>query len=232
MPLTGTFTTAAAPTSVAPDILQVIFRADGTAYNAVTGEDLIKTGSAATAADATLGMTVGVFDGRGDYRWNEIAQYYDVMAGSFTFEVYARVDRAVTSGYIDICSNQQRGGFGFECKADGKLYYFLQCRNTSTYITPSVTLSVGEYVHLVGTSDGTSVCLYLNGELVSSLDFDGDAFFPLQPSAQYLSVGGDSGSDNISSAYMTGRVAVTNLYSYALTADQVAALYAGVRPTE
>ncbi len=228
VPLTGGFTTAAAGDGATPDVFKLVFRDDGTAYNAVSGEDLVRTGGATTATDDALGMTVGVFNGNGDYQWRQIADYYDVMAGSFTFEVYARVDRPVTSGIIDICSNQQAGGFGFEYKSDGKLYYFLQCRKTSTYIQPAVTMITGEYVHLVGTCDGMTVRLYLNGELAASLPFSGDVFFPLQPSAQYLSIGADSGVNYGSTSPMTGRVAVTNLYSYALTAEQVAARYAAL----
>ena len=225
VPLTGGFTTAAAGDGQTPDVFKLVFREDGTAYNAVTGEDLVKTGRATTATDETLGMTVGVFSGNGDYQWRDIAKYYDVMAGSFTFEVYARTDRTVTST-TDICSSQQRGGFGFEYKPDGNVYYFLHSETANVYIQPGAAMPVGEYVHLVGTCDGTTVCLYMNGELVSSLPFTGNVFFQLQPTAQYLSIGADSGTDYASGACLTGRVAVTNIYSYALTAEQVAALYA------
>jgi len=230
VPLTGAFTTAAAGDVTTPDIFSLTFRDDGTAYNAVTGEDLVRTGRATTAHDDTLDATVGVFTGSGDYQWREIADYYDVMAGGFTFEVYARVNGAPSSGYVDICSSQQRGGFGFEYKADGKIYYFLHSETAREYVKPCGALPVGEYVHLVGTYDGAAVRLYINGELVASAAMQGNVFFQLQPSAQYLSIGADAGTDLTSHAGCTGRVAIANIYSTALDADQVAALF-GALPT-
>ena len=226
VPLTGTFTTPAADPTPTPDLFQLAFREDGTAYDALSGKDLVRTGDAHTIYEGSLGRYVGVFDGEGDYKWRDIGAQYEIMAGCFSFEALIYADHAPTSSYYDICSNQQIDGFGFEYKTDGTVYLYVHSETSSVWTKAGAHLPTGEYVHLVGTFDGSTIRLYINGELAASNSINSKAFFPLQPGAQYLSIGGDSGSNFNSTNIFSGRVAVTNLYSAPLTAEQVAYLAA------
>ena len=72
--------------------------------------------------------------------------------------------------------------------------------------------------------DGSNVSLYLDGVLAQSVSADG-AFQRPARFAQILSIGGDSTYYNSSDKYFTGKIAVANLYSSALTAQQVKEKY-------
>ena len=229
-PLTGTFTTMAAEDATTPDVFSLGFLANGAPYDVVSGENLVKTGRATTAEDETLGRTVGVFNGSGDYQWRGLPDYTEMIRGGFTYELYLKIDTLPRSGYVNPSSAMQNGGFGFEVNAQGELYYAVFSKSIKGYNAwPIATAVVGEYVHLVGVCDGENVYLYVNGELAASEPFQGnEIFFPVKPSARYLSIGSDAGFYYESGPGFTGRIAAANLYSTPLTAAQAAALYAGL----
>ncbi len=226
-PLCGSFTTPALETDgvIAPDLFSFSFREDGTACDAVSGKALYKNGHPTSIRDSALDRTVGVFNGSSDYQWRDLPLYTDIMKTGFTFELYARINVLPSGGgFLNPSSAQQQGGFGFELHADGA-YFYLFSKKLKTYVFPGAAVRTGEYVHLVGTFDGKNVCLYVNGALAASEAVSGEAFFPVYPSACYLSVGGDAGPDYASHARFTGRIAAANLYATPLNAAQVAALY-------
>ena len=225
------FTTASSTGAATPDVFSLAFREDGTAYDAVSGQDLVKNGNPTTAFDETIGRTVGVFDNsssetKGDYQWRDLVEKRELLRHGFTFEAYVKIGAMPASGYVDLVSAQQSGGFGFELTG-GKVCFYLYSKSSKSYVSPRATVSAGEYLHFVGTCNGTDVCLYINGELAASATLSGgEIFFPVKNSACYLSVGADASTDYNSSSHFTGRVATANIYTTALTAKQVAALYA------
>ena len=230
-PLIGSFTTASSAGAMTPDVFSLAFREDGTPYDAVSGEDLVKNGNPTTAVDDMLDRTVGVFDNssdeaKGDYQWRDLVEKRELLRHGFTFEVYAKINAIPGSSYVDIVSAQQNGGFGFELTSAGKVCFYLYSKSSKSYVSPRANVTAGEYVHLVGTCDGTNVCLYINGELAASATLSGgEVFFPVKNSACYLSIGADASPDYNSSSHFSGKVASTNIYTTALTAEQVAVLY-------
>jgi hypothetical protein len=173
--------------------------------------------------EATLNKSVGVFDGSSAYRFMEMASLYPLMANAFTFETYVYVDSAPSSSYVDLVSNQQGGGFGFELKSNnGKIHFY--CHDGSGYKTPAQTMPIGQWVHLVGVFDGTSVTLYLNG-VATSVSSGATMQPPPAAAAQYLCIGGDS-NEGLGSSFMIGKIATVNLYSFALNEQMVKELYA------
>ena len=226
-PLCGSFTTPALETDgvITPDVFSAAFRINGTAYDAVSGKDLVKTGKATAEYDDALGRIVGVFSGNGDYQWRDLTYYTDILKTGFTFEAYINIQRMPASGFINPTSAQRNGGFGYELHADG-IYFYLFSKKLKKYVYPGAAVATDEYVHLVATFDGKNVCLYINGEPVASEAMSGEAFFPVKPSARYLSVGADADLNYGSHANFTGRIAAVNIYATPLNAAQVAALYA------
>ena len=226
VPLLGSFTTAGAEGETTPDIFSLAFREDGTPYDAVSGEDLVKNGTPTTAADPTLGQTVGVFNSNGDYQWHGLVDNYELMRHGFTFEAYARIDAIPEGTYYDVTSAQQSGGFGFELKSNGKLQFFVFSKSSRSYAAPGANVPTGEYVHIVGVCNGTDVYLYFNGVQVATGTLSGgEVFFPVKNSACYLSIGADASTDYRSTNSFTGRIAAVNIYTTPLSAAQVAALY-------
>ena len=143
------------------------------------------------------------------------------IGNGFTFETYAYISKKPNSGYVDILSAQEGGGFGFEYKSDSCLYFYLHVGGG--YKLPSTRIEVGEWVHLVGVYDGSSVKLYVNGSLAALVAASGN-FKPQSASAQYLAIGADSAP--ISPAHhFTGKIAIAKIYSDPLTNSQVSMLY-------
>ncbi|MBQ8339454.1 MAG: metallophosphoesterase [Clostridia bacterium] len=226
-PLVGRFVTRSttdANTSLdkTPDIFSMGLNTDHTAYNAVDGTALAVTGAPTVVYDNTLKRNVVYLNGSSAYRFLDIGNYYDIMSESFTFEIYVYMDEVPSSSYVDIVSNQQAGGFGFELKSGGNLQFIITLGGSSS-ARPSTTLPGGEWVHIVVTYDGSTLSMYKNGVLVSTAAPNEGSIKP--PTSQYLVIGGDSNATTSGDYFMTGKIAVTNLYAAPLTAGEVAALY-------
>ena len=224
-PLTVSLTTTAkASTSgtPTPDILQAVFNSDGTATNAVTGEKLAQWGTPAVSYDATLGMNAATFDGVDDaYGMYGMGAWYDIIGKSFTLETYVYLNSKPSSGYTDILSNQQSGGFGFEYKSDGKVHLFANVGESAS--RPAVSVQTGEWIHLVATYDGSVLKLYLNGVLAASANCSQTMQRPTGD-CEFIVIAGDSGAQG-ASFYADCAIAAANLYSDPLSADQIATLY-------
>lgn len=206
---------------LAADLFSIGYNADGTAVNKLTGKPLAVTGTPTVEKNTELDQYVGVFDGSSAYRFEDMPQMYDLMAHGFTLETYVYVSEKPTSGYVDLVSNQQGGGFGFELKASGGKVHFY-CHDGSGYKQPAQDIPEGEWVHLVGVFDGSNVIIYLNGKAVSVTA--GSTLKPPSADAQYLCIGGDS-DEGTGASFMTGKIATVNLYSFALTEAMVTSLY-------
>ncbi len=223
-PLTLTVTIADDSGDAAADVLDVEFCEDGTAVNAATGRALATHGAPTVVYDETLGQYIASFDGVDDgYSFGGITNWYDELATSFTLETYVQLKKP-SSSYVDIMSNQQAGGFGFEYTSAGKLLFY--CNVNSAYAKPSTTIADGQWVHLTGTFDGSTVKLYVNGALVASETKAGTLTAPPY-SSQFLCIGADSGVQQLT-AFFGGKVASAKLYSEVLTADEIAAAYAEI----
>ncbi|MBP3397280.1 MAG: LamG domain-containing protein, partial [Clostridia bacterium] len=87
------------------------------------------------------------------------------------------------------------------------------------------TLPGGEWVHIVVTYDGSTLSMYKNGTLASTATPNAGSIKYPSTSSRYLVIGGDSNASTSGDCFMTGKIAVTNLYAAPLTAEEVAALY-------
>ena len=223
-PLVLNFTSKAVGDDIAADVLSVSFRQDGTAVNALTGEVLRTFGTPTVTQDATLGKYVATFDGKDNtYTYDGITGWYETISNSFSVEAYVYLDKKPSSGFMDFVANLNSAGFGLAYKNDGKIYFY--CHVGGAYVTPSYSFAVGQWVHIVGTFDGTNVKLYVNGQLVATKAASGTMKAPTIASS-CLGIGADMGKHNEArESYFQGKLATVNIYSAELSASQIAKLY-------
>ncbi len=211
-----------------PDVFQMSILSDGTVTDAISGEKLTVTGTPSVQYDETLDRQVASFNGTGSYDFKGWADHLDVMTDGFTFEIVGKVPAVPSVPYVDLVSGQETGGFGFEYAESGALFiyvYVLASDKTGYYAKTYVMLPVGEYFHLTATYDGHSLVLYLNGEKANSRTARGSVWFPIKESARYLSIGADADLGGKSGHFMTGEIALVNVYSSPLTAAQISQKY-------
>ena len=80
-------------------------------------------------------------------------------------------------------------------------------------------------MHVVGTYDGAEICMYINGEMVSRSNAEGD-LKPSDIASRFFAIGANSGAhDQALEAMFCGKLADVKIYSAELSADQIAELY-------
>ena len=221
-PLTATFTTSTDDGTVKADVLDVEFLQDGSAVNKVSGETLKVHGAPAVAYDTELKQYVATFDGVDDaYAWWGMGNWYEVLGDSFTLDTFVYFEEKPTSN-VNILSNMQSAGMGLRYLPDGNVYFYCKA-GEGEYVTPSGSVAVGNWAHLVGTYDGNTVKFYINGELAGKADATGNLTIP-DYMARFLALGADSAVNGVE-GFWNGKIASAKIYSKALTKSQVEALY-------
>ena len=217
-----TFTTeagSAAPTPEETLVFSTRFGQDGSAVDSVSNTAMTVTGTPVTVWDEAQQKYVGVFDGHSAYAFYDVEAYHAQLLETFTFETYVRMDALPSSRYVNHFSNMQGGGFGFQYEADGNMTFYAYA---GSYRHVGAAVQTGVWAHFVATYDGENLILYMNGTAVDRLTVGG----PVKaPQVQFFVVGGDSEA-NGTGAFAACAVGCANVYAAALTATQVAALYA------
>ncbi len=214
-PLSFDFTTAAPGENTSGLIFSAEFNEGNSAKDAVLGTALKATGNPTTAYEQAFGKYVGVFDGSSAFEFHGMSAYYGRLEKSVSFEIAMKVNAFPDTWFVNPFSNQQAGGFGFEYRGDGKLYFLVNVGGT--YYEVGDPINTGEWFHAVGTFDGNKVCLYVNGVLAMETAAVGSV---TMPSVQYLSIGGDSEPEQ-SGCFTNCSIAIANVYEKALTAAEV-----------
>lgn len=221
-PLVTTLTTKAEGGDVKADVLDVSFRADGTAVNAITGEVLTTHGAPTVTYDADLEQYVASFDGVDDaYAWWGMGNWYDVLGDSFTLDTFVYFEEKPTSN-VNILSNMQSAGMGLRYLPDGNVYFYCKA-GEGDYVKPSGSVAVGNWAHLVATYDGTTVRLYINGEQIAKADASGKLTIP-DYMARFMCIGADAAVNGVES-FFNGKIATARIYSEALTKTQIEAIF-------
>ncbi|MBO5868360.1 MAG: hypothetical protein J6Q54_05590, partial [Oscillospiraceae bacterium] len=227
-PLVTSLTTSAEGGALQADVLDVIFQPDGTAVNAVSGQALDTYGTPTVIYNAELEQNVASFDGVDDaYAWWGIGNWYDVIGESFTLETFVYLD-SKPSKAMNILSNLQSAGMGLQYKTDGKVYFYCKA-GEADYVSPGGAVAEGNWAHLVGTYDGTSVRFYINGIQVAKADATGKLAVP-DYMARLMCIGAES-AVNGTESYFKGKVATARIYSDALTKTQVENLFSAGKIT-
>ncbi|MBQ8345582.1 MAG: metallophosphoesterase [Clostridia bacterium] len=224
--LEGTVSTAAlafTPTEIPEaDVFELVLNTDGTAKNGVSDTVLtVSTAGAPTVVyDETLGRNIANFNRAANWYYEGIAGYYPVMQDSMTFELFFRANSF--DQHDAPFSNMQSGGYGIAIYSGGKVEFGIHLNGAYQYLHGSI--SEGVFVHVVGVYDGTTVKLYVNGVLAEEITASGNMQLPAG-GCQFLCVGADSQPSKVGDAPFDGSIAVANVYSTALTQDQIRTLY-------
>jgi hypothetical protein len=109
-----------------------------------------------------------------------------------------------------------RYGF-FINQQNSVIYQQINAGRPLVQLLGGVTMLPGSIYHLVGTSDGSTVCLYINGKLVASRSYSGSPQYNAN-SPYGLYIGGAPTSDNPS---FNGTIAQVAVYGSALTGARV-----------
>lgn len=226
-PLTATVTTGelnltAADTAPAPDVFSLTFR-DGSAYDAVSGEKLTQFGAMMVGNSAALQRPVAVLTSNSCYTFSGIQNYYTDLTQSVTFETVFKLTEYNAYTRVPF-GNMQNGGLGFQIDPNGMMTFSVYV-DGSIRTVASYPLELGQYYHLAGTFDGKTLRIYVNGAPVNELAAPGKITWPTDSTAQYLAIGGDSGTNNTPECVIRGEVVQANVYSGVLTAEEIYRLY-------
>ena len=94
------------------------------------------------------------------------------------------------SDYMEIVANTEGAGFDIYVNNDKKIYFDVLTENNSSYTTlTSSAISTNTWYTVVGTYDGSTLKLYLNGSLVASTSVSG----AIKTSVTPIVIGADPG---------------------------------------
>lgn len=227
--LVGTGATTAHAAPAAPevavpvaDVLDVDFR-DGTTADHARAVSPRNLGQPRLVGDLDRGRTSLTVDGDDAVAY-DIRDAYPSLAGGFSLECSFRYDgaRTAASGEASVCSNKNSGGFATVVVGTNVRF---MAHLGGAYRQIDAPIRTGEWVHTVGTWDGTAAHFYVNGTLVGSVD----AAAPLRTpagGARSLLLGADSNASDGGEFWSLATIRGARIFGDALSLEQVQALQA------
>lgn len=209
-------------------ILDIDYRT-GSVKDAMGHEETLFGGSE-LAIDETLvagsAVTVLKLDGNGGYGYQLSSDDYAFFTGQSTTECLFKMPDVQTDQCV--FSNQQSAGSGFEIYRGELQFWF---NHEGGRAMPLTDIRANEWVHAIAAFDGSTIKLYVNGELVD----EANASKMTVPNPKRYIVGSDvSTSNNGGEEYNCAAgtlVAFARLYPRCFTADEVAAAFADTQAT-
>ncbi len=200
--------------------------------------------------DSTAKRYVGYVTNGSDYyslRLPESRRNKLTTSAGYTLETYFSLgsvndlSKPADAKSQGIIGAAQSGGFDFEMNKTNKLEVYVSnggtwVKNGSNYPGSSLTLQANKWYHITVSVSPDNVSVYHDGALLESLNVSGYTLaFPTGDNMKDhygLVIGGDYAPDNTSSnkkiqavASSGSKFAFTNIYSKALTAEEVTAAY-------
>lgn len=222
-PAPTAYATAAGPPATtrapAPDVLAVDF-ADRTPADHAQGLAATVKGTPAITNDPAAGKPVATFNGTTDAYTYPFATQWSRLTGGFSVACRFRWNGATlpATGQKAICSNAQSGGADLQLDG-GQLAFSV---NVGGYKYTHAPVLPGRWYDAVATWDGQNVKLYVDGVLASSTAAAGPLTVPAS-GAQNWTLGADSAAAGGIETPSPVSIASADVWSGALSADQVAA---------
>lgn len=222
-PLATVTSTAASAATTLPtaDVLDLNF-AGGTAVDEAQGLTVTTAGSPEYSSDAALGgAPIVSFDGGADSLGIDFSQQMSKITPSITIECAIRWDGSLpASGEKSICSMAEAGGYTLGVINNDLAF---QVNAAGTYYKTTADITAGEWTHVVGTWDGTTVSLYVNGVLADQTTTSGNW---RQPNTSTFRIGADPDWSGNPTKYAPVSVSLARVYSQPVSSDVATALYA------
>ena len=234
--------------NVTADLFDVAFRADGTATNistndvTVTNEGTPKTswnkerGRFTTTAEPTVVEDLRSANNKNyhkiDYTDNEDINYAILTGRKYTLEAFIKFNQAVPVDnnnpdydQVKFVSSTQGGGVCLD--TDGGTFRFMlhdgsAWQNVNSGIKPEV----GKFYHVVGVRNGTTISIYVDGNLMNSATVADGA---LASEKLWFNICGDPHTNGGCSNAWPCEIAIARMYSTALTDAQVKDSYNAIR---
>lgn len=210
------------------DIFDVDFR-NGSPADHATGRSYKTYGTPALSANSTVNHVVASFNGTSDAYFYDMADAWNPantpnLTSGATVECWFRYDgAALPTSEQESCSGIQTGGYGIQVNTvSGKPVIRAAFYIAGAYRYLSTPLALATWYHIVATYDGAAFRLYLNGALSGQTAITGTVG---APGGRYFVLGADTASA-APEKWSPSTVAISRIWSSALTADQVAAVYA------
>lgn len=220
-PITGTAqTTEDIYVTPKADVLDVDFDRDNTGADA-NGRKLDVYGDPQLKHDDEIDRDVMAFDGVDDgLRYTMSRELYEKLTSDITVELYYK---PLDTKNNDPLGSTQSAGFCFEQKS-GTNDLQAWVHVGGSYKKPTATVEKDKWNHVMFTYDGSSVDIYLNGELKDSVSASGEmSIGPL-----YLFLGGDSTSGGDLEYKANCEIALARVYTGAMNEEDIKKTYDAV----
>lgn len=224
-----------------PDVLDVDYT-DGTPADDAQGRTMTKHGTPAVIDDATLdaarrtklglaGSKVAKFDGVDDaYSYAMGDSQWDKLSDEMSIECLMKDNGTLpNSTEHPVCSAKEGGGAAMVVY-NGKLTFTIH--TDGGYRQAQADITAGKWYHAIGTWDGDTARLYLDGQLAASIEAPGPLKRPGNLGRDGFFVGADASSTTAGQFFSPVSVAKMGLYSQALSATEIAAIHNGARTAE
>ena len=209
-----------------PTDIRVWFKGEGTNIDAVSGTAASPTGGVSYYS-AVVGQGLAFADGYVELPHSGLLEFHGQMtmeawlrpnAGSGN--IFSKSDDAGANGAFLNLFYQASDSFG---ALSGRLAFTVYAENGSSYVqlfTPPSSVRSGEWVHFAAVDDGSNLKLYLNGTQVAS-----GTSPPAGTNLGTLVVGAYKRGTS-RDGFFGGGVNELSIYGRALTADEIASIYA------
>ena len=211
-----------------PDVLDVDEgtqdRASGRTVTVYGPQAPVSTGEA-------LGRPVMGFDGSIAIGYDYL-DGYEAMAQQVTIECTFRFAAPLPGGSEEttgnFCGAKEAGGYSLTVYGS-TLKMMVNVTNEekkTRYFGPGVDIRAGQWYHAVGVWDGNDLILYLNGRKVAQTSTWAGTITAPKPAARKLFIGADTSSTGDPQFNGTVSLARAGVFSRAVSAQEVEALYA------
>lgn len=191
---------------------------DGTLKdNSINNANSTIVGNVGIEYDSTVKKNVAKFNGyNNNYIKSEFTtEQKNQVSEQFTLETVFKMNKIKNQG---ILMNTEGGGIGFESTSSGLVEIWAHIGGS--YKRVGVKLEANKYYHILAAYNGSSLDLYLDGELVNSMPATGKVYHPNVAFA----VGGDP-SPSGAGIVLDGNVSLARLYSKGVNVSEVKKLY-------
>jgi hypothetical protein len=164
----------------------------------------------------------GIFNGKDDYLKIKFdaRDYAKLRRG--TIAAKFKLD-AFPDGAADVFANTEGRGVAFEINGKNQTLEFWASID-GKYEILSTPIEVGKFYDVFGTYDGETAILYVDGKEVVRKKKAGKLTHPTDEKLQAFCVGSDIGKDGKGASFFKGSIARARIFTWALTAEQVANL--------
>lgn len=201
----------------ATDIFNVNFT-DGTARDtSAYNTSYVLKNSANVQYDGTLNKNVLALDGSSYANYQVSDAQLSTITSQFTLEAVFKMDTIKNQAIVENC---QSSGIGFESTSSGTVELWAYIGGS--YQRLGVQLQAGTYYHLAATYDGSTISLYLNGQLVNTMRASGTVSYT---SGVAMCLGGDPDTSGNASLLFDGNIALVRIVNKAISAADVQSHY-------